>query len=74
MLCKFYKRNLFDHMMFAHVKCIQHNLPTVTIEKAVLNFIDMYDIDEGEVSAESLRLKYYRMDSEYRETLKTKQP
>ncbi len=70
-LSKFIKRKQEDIMMFSHVRCLISNLPTVSVEKAILNFLHSYNIAEDSSTLDTIRSTYNRMQSEYFEAQKT---
>lgn len=70
-LTKFIKRRQEDIMMFAHVRCLISNLPTVSVEKGILNFLKTYDIPEDSSTLDSIRSTYNRMQQEYFDSQKT---
>ena len=68
---KFAKRNVVDVMMFTWVFCFRANFPTVTIEKGILNFMKHNGITEDQFNLDSERVKYGRMEKEFRDMQRT---
>lgn len=67
---KLYKRNILEVMMFGYVNSLRFNMPTVSIEKAILNFMKHHSIDEEALNLETAKKSYYRMQNEYIESQK----
>jgi hypothetical protein len=67
---KFFKRDAFEKLMYGHVNALVTNMP-FTIDKAVMNFMSCYDLNNEGLSKESLKVTYYRMQKEYFDTTKT---
>lgn len=67
---KFAKRRLVDVMMFSWVYCFRQNLTAVTIDKAIMNFMDKNGIGEDQYNLDTEKTKYQRMEAEYRELMK----
>jgi len=67
-LNNFYERRQQELMMFSWVQCLKLNLPTITIQKAIEQFLSYFNID-GDV--DSLRTIYYRILSDLTESEKT---
>ena len=68
---KFYKRENFKLIYFGYVNAIRFNMPTVSIEKATLNFMKHHQLADDDFSLESAMVEYNRMAKEYLETEKT---
>jgi hypothetical protein len=62
---KFCKRQPIEVLMFGWVNALRFNLPTITVEKAVLNFMDHNNIDEEVLSINTALSTYNRMQKEY---------
>lgn len=62
-LNKFHKRRQNEIMMFTWVQCVKKNMPSVDVRKAILQYMDYFQIDADE---EALRITYYRMLDELR--------
>jgi hypothetical protein len=69
---KLYKRSFTDAYFFGYVYSLQKNLPTCSIKKSVRNFMNAHQLTDDDVNEITLISTYSRMNSEYRETLKTK--
>lgn len=62
-LNKFYKRSQIDLIVFSWVQCLKLNIPSISIEKAINQCLNYYEI-EGDTGR---YLKtYYRMIEEIR--------
>lgn len=70
---KIYKRSFTDAYFFGWINSIRKNLPTVSIEKAVLNFMNEHDLTDADVCMETIVSKFKRMNDEYFESQKTKE-
>lgn len=70
-LKKFYKRNTADTLMFGYVNALLFNFPTVTVEKAILNFMKHHNLNDDIINTDTVRTTYYRMQKEYIETQKS---
>jgi len=68
---KFYKRENFKLVYFGYVNAIRFNMPTVSVEKATLNFMKYHKLDDDEFNVKSAMMEYSRMSKEYIETEKT---
>lgn len=71
LLEKFAKRNQVDIMMFTWVMCMRSNFPTSSVETCMMNFAKKNRKDEPNFNIKSELVKYYRMEEEYREMLRT---
>ena len=69
-LHKFLKADSYDKFMWSWVTCLRKNLPTVTVDAALQNFIAYFHLDPDKI--ESMRVKYYRMCNEFIDLQKTK--
>lgn len=69
---KFYKKNAIDTLMFGYINGILFNLPTVTLEKALLNFQKHHSLTEETFNIEANKVTYYRMRDEFMDLGKTK--
>lgn len=69
---KFYRRSAFDLLMFGHISALVNSLPSISIEKAALNFMHFYNISEQEITLQGVLTSFYRMRKEYFESEKTK--
>ncbi len=69
---KFYKRNQIDILMFGYINAIVFNLPTVTLEKALLNFQKHHGLTEETFNIEANKSTYFRMRDEFIDLEKTK--
>lgn len=69
-LNKFYKRRQQEMMMFTWVQCVNKNMPTVDVTKAIRQFLDYFDID-ADIS--SMKVTYYRILSELKDSEKSTQ-
>lgn len=67
---KFHKRTISDVLMFGYVNALLFNLPTTTIEKALLNFAKFHKNCE-EINIETARQTFYRMQKEFHEVEKS---
>jgi len=68
---KFYKRNQIDILMFGYVNAIMFNLPTTTLERALLNFQKHHRLTEETFNIEANKVTYYRMRDEFIQIEKT---
>lgn len=64
MLMKFIRRDSMEKMMFAWVNCLRTNMPGVSIEKAITNFIKYHNL-EDDLSVVGCTTTYVRMQREY---------
>ena len=67
---KILKRNAYDLIMYGYVKGMQDNFPTISIDKALVNFAERFNIVK-EFNLESARSAYERMNREHRDYGKT---
>lgn len=69
-IAKFVTRQSNEQMMFGYVRGVQHNLPTVSVHKAIAQFFEVFDIDHDDWNVETAHKTYQRMNTEYMEMLK----
>jgi hypothetical protein len=60
---KFCKRAINDVYFFGWIRCLKTTLPTISNEKACLNFINKHGLED--VSLNTLISTYSRMNKEY---------
>lgn len=65
---KFLKRRQDSVMMFTWVQCSKFNLPSVSVQKAISQFLDFYNID-GDTKA--LETEYNRILKDLMESERT---
>jgi len=58
---KFYRFQALDHIMFGYVQGIRKALPSMTLAKAILLFLESFEIDEDTYCYDNARFTYYRM-------------
>jgi len=58
---KFYKFHAFDHILFGYVIGATHLLPTLTVSKAIEQFLADFNLCEDSYCFESARITYYRI-------------
>jgi hypothetical protein len=63
-LLKFFKRRQEHLMMFSWVQSVKHNLPSVTVEKAIEQYLDFYNID---ADIQYMAVNYHRMLKELKD-------
>lgn len=56
-----YKRTALSQMMFAYVLGCRSALHTVSVEQAILMFMEEFDITHDEYNTESAEVIYHRM-------------
>ncbi len=69
-IAKFTRRQSYEHMMFGYVHGVKENLPTVSVEKAIAQFFEVFNINHDDYKIESAHKAYQRMSTEYYEMLK----
>jgi hypothetical protein len=68
---KFIKRRTFDVLLFGWISSLRHNLPGVTLDQAVSQFLAHFGLTEEEHSLDTAKRTYLRMVNELRELEKT---
>lgn len=58
---RFYKWQTFDHICFGYVQGIRTALPTMSVSKAVREFLTRFNIDEDTYCFETAKTAYYRI-------------
>ena len=58
---KFYKYNAFDYILFGYIIGATHLLPTLTVTKAIEQFLADFNLCEDDLCFESARITYYRI-------------
>lgn len=72
-ISKFFRQPPFNMMMFGWVYGLKLNIPSVTIEEAIKNFMKNNNLHgDVDVNVHTLTSTYRRMLSEYMDALKTK--
>jgi len=60
----FYRRQIMDILLFAHVTAM-HERNNMTLEDAIMDFLDLYDVSELEYPIESALTKYNRVRNNF---------
>lgn len=68
---KLYKHPFEHAYFFGWVNSTQENLPTVSIQKAILNYMNKHQISEDEQNIETLTTRFKRMKLELLESQKS---
>ena len=68
---KFYKRNSGDTLMFGYISALLYNLPTTTLQRAMLNYMKFTNLSEETTNVNTLIVTYSRMKKEFYETQKS---
>jgi hypothetical protein len=55
-----YFNNLFDERLCIHIESQRRAIPDLMISNSIIDFFNLYDIDEGHISISSCRKKYDR--------------
>lgn len=61
---KFFRRKHMDIALFFWVESTRKNLPSVSIERSIIQFVEYYDMQRLEIN--SLAKTYQRMQKEFR--------
>jgi len=68
---KLHKRRFDEAMLYGYVKALLLNLPTISINKAIYNFMEKYKITDDDINFNTLITTYHRIDKEFIEAQKT---
>lgn len=60
-LHKFGQIKYLDAMLYSSVRSIQNALPSVSVEKACINFQDTFNITEEQWSIDNMKVTYHRL-------------
>lgn len=63
---KFYRRQAIHMLMFGFVRGLRAGLPSMSIKDCVIHFMNHHDIQEDDISVDSLCKEYSRMLPEYK--------
>ncbi len=63
-----YKRQCLDHILFGYVHGIRRAMPSVTVQKCIIMFLEDNEIHEEDWPVETAEQTYYRMKNEYKLT------
>jgi hypothetical protein len=61
-LDKFFNKRQFDLLIFGYITAMRRNFPGVSVEKAIGQCLNEFDLEGQDVDAEAVRINYYRMD------------
>jgi len=67
---KFLTKESYKYVMFGYLNALRYNLPTITIDKSIRNFMKYHGLDDDTFNSDSARVTYYRMLKEYTEMQK----
>lgn len=62
---KFLSKEAHKHILFGYVNAVRHNLPTVSVDKAILNFMKYHNLNDDNFNRDSARVTYNNMVKEY---------
>jgi len=62
---KFLTKEAYQHIFFGYMNCLRYNLPTISIEKGIQNFMKYHNLNDDNFNAESAKVTYYRMIKEF---------
>lgn len=72
-LDKFIKRRAFDLMLFAHIRGLVINFPSISQAEAIRSFCKIYGLDDDEKNINTYLKTYLRMVHELMEMEKSNQ-
>lgn len=70
-LQKFFNKRQIHLLMFGYVNGVRKNMPTVSVDIAIRQFLAYFEFDGEDLDATSLRMQYYDMEKLLREHAKT---
>lgn len=63
-----FKIKSIDSMLYASVRSLLNILPSATVEQAILNFMETFDLSEEDFSLKNAVVIYYRILNEIKKT------
>jgi hypothetical protein len=67
---KFLNQQPLNLVMFGWVEGLRAQGINITVEKAILNFMDKNGLTDDDMNVEAARKRYYRMQEDLREAIK----